>query len=116
MTSPLVPETEVYISGSAVLVRGKARVDLDRDMADVISPSQSIKVILTPTAMCNGLAVTEKRSSGFKVEELASGNSNATFDWLVIARKAVSMDNREAEEMPTVIPRAIEPPAPVEGS
>ena len=112
MTSPLVPEVEIYVSGTAELVDGKASVDLPEDLSDIISDSTPILVIVTPAGMCNGIAVTERSRTGFVAQELMNGSSSAVFDWLVIARKSVSVTNREAESMPTVVPTCEPPPVP----
>jgi hypothetical protein len=102
MTSPLVSEIEIYLSGSAKLIDGKVEVHFDPNFTGMIA--EPIKVIVTPTEMCKGIAVTAKQLTGFTAEELAFGKSNATFDWLVIARKAVQFGRNEAEEMPTDVP------------
>ncbi|MCK4305673.1 MAG: hypothetical protein KAY24_15655 [Candidatus Eisenbacteria sp.] len=113
-TSPLIRKVEVYLTGSGTLARGKVHVSLDPELADVTSDSEPIRVIVTPTEMCNGMAVTEKTSRGFTVEELADGSSNATFDWLVIAAKAVSFRDGRAEPMPEVVPTADEGLPPIQ--
>jgi len=107
MTSPMVPECEIYISGSSNLSLGRADIQINLDMVEIIATSEPLKVIVTPTGMCNGMAVTSKKSNGFTVEELGNGTSNSGFDWLVIARKSVSYTNKTAEEMP-LVPRVME--------
>jgi hypothetical protein len=103
----MTPLNELYISGSAALSLGKVEIQIDPDMIEIIATSEPFKVIVTPTGMCNGMAVTSKKYTGFTVEELGNGVSNAGFDWLVIARKAVSYTNKTAEEMP-LVPRVME--------
>ncbi|NQU87393.1 MAG: hypothetical protein HQ541_16695, partial [Mariniphaga sp.] len=109
LTSPLTPEIEIYFSGSSHLINGSAEIILDSDISVSIATNYPIKVIITPTEMCNGMAVIEKQFNGFVVMELNNGKSNASFDWLVIARKAVSAKDQNAEEMPSTIPQCKEP-------
>lgn len=118
MTSPLVRDIEIYLSGTGSLSNGKAEVPLDPDVRGAIARSVPIKVIVTPTEMCNGMAVTQKDWQGFTVEEIGSGASNATFDWLVIARKAVSLSDATAEAMPAQVPGVMASPveAPLPGA
>ena len=104
MTSPLVAELEVHISGSSKLVGGSVRVELDTTIADVLATSEPLKVMVTPSGLCNGLAVTSRDSRGFVVQELLDGSSSVGFDWIVIGGKAVSKDDRAAEEMPAIVP------------
>lgn len=114
MTTPLTRDIEIFLSGSAALQLGSTRVSFDLASAEMIAENIPIKVILTPTDVCNGLMVSTKSSEGFYVQELSGGKSNATFDWLVIARKAVSGGDKTAEDMPTAPPMAIEPESPQE--
>lgn len=104
MTTPMVPEKEVYLSGSGRLVNGEARVSLDPDISSGVARSAPIRIIVTPAGMCNGIAVMERDASGFTVRELANGTSDAAFDWLVIARQAASPGSRAAAAMPAVLP------------
>lgn len=103
MTSPLVSEPEIYISGSGEIVNGQIEITFDSKIKEGIA-DVDIKVIVTPTSMCQGLAVVEKNRNGFIVQELGNGKGNATFDWLVIARKAISSLDKRAEEMSKNIP------------
>jgi len=49
--------------------------------------------------------VTEKTDAGFVVEEMGSGNSNAGFDWFVIARKPIL--NKNGKKIPQPMPEAL---------
>jgi len=75
--------------GSAQLVNGAVRVDLDPMFLQTVTidASHPMKVLVTPTAQCNGVYVT-KGLDHFIVRELASGTSSATFDYRVVAVRA----------------------------
>jgi hypothetical protein len=80
------PDMEIMASGTGRLAGGRASVLLETTFHDAISENVPLKVIVTPTSMCNGMCVTERTSSGFSVGELAEGTSNAGFDWIAIGR------------------------------
>ncbi len=84
--APSMPEQDVIVSGSGLLDGGRVSIAIDPAVAAAFSPDMPVRVIVTPTSECNGLCVTEKSSSGFQVKELLRGSSDATFDWIVIAR------------------------------
>ncbi len=79
-------DMELVASGSASLVDGKASITFESAFQNAISKDVVLKVIVTPTAYCNGVYVSDKSTSGFTVAELAEGKSNATFDWIAIGR------------------------------
>lgn len=114
---PLSLEPEIHISGRAQLAGGRAVVELGADAADLIhhSEDRAYRVLITPTARCNGLAVTSKGPGSFVVEELIDGTSDATFDWLVVAHMPESLSS----PAPAVLPEALDPmprpPAPPDG-
>ena len=82
------PDSELVFSGSGTLVSGVADVRFSEDVASIIDPGQPIKVNITLTSGgANGVFVETKDAVGFKVRELQSGSSNASFDWMVIARR-----------------------------
>jgi hypothetical protein len=113
VTSPLVLQHEVQLSGSAQLSGGRAVVALDADAPALIAHTgeQPYRVLLTPTGRCGVLAVVEKSNGGFVVEE-QSGAGDATFDWLVIARQAESADSTIGAELPIALLPMPDPPAP----
>ncbi|HEX8054962.1 MAG TPA: hypothetical protein VF517_18410 [Thermoleophilaceae bacterium] len=112
VTSPLVLEAEVQVSGQARLRKGRATVELGADGADMIlhGEEHSYRVLVTPTARCNGLAVTSKDDACFEVEELLDGDSDAEFDWLVIGRKRAALGSSHADVLPESLPVVEEPP------
>lgn len=109
VTSPLVTEAELHISGSARLNNGRARVTFDDDIADLVLflTDAPYKVLVTPTGRCAGLIVVQKAPRHFMVEEAADGYSDAPFDWIVITRQRAAGEAGEASiamELPTVLP------------
>ena len=61
----------IMASGTGRLAGGRASVTLEMTFRDAISEDVPLKVIVTPTSMCNGMCVTERSASGFSVAELA---------------------------------------------
>jgi hypothetical protein len=116
VTSPLTAEAELHLSGSARLAEGRARVEFDEELAQLVCFTEHApyRVLLTPTGQCAGLAVVEKGAGHFLVEELAHGRGDASFDWLVIA--PVRADGGEgtataARRLPERLPEALPPSA-----
>ena len=113
VTSPLVLEEQVHISGSGRLERGRATVQLDYDAVDVIvhDEKEGYRVLVTPTGRCGGIAVVEKGPDGFVVEELGDGEGDAEFDWLLVSRKRKALGTNEPSRLPERLPEAAAPPA-----
>ena len=76
------------LSGEAQLTDGECTVNLSEQFLDgiTIDDDNPMRVLVSPTADCNGIYVAEKTSDSFTVRELGGGSSGATFDWQVIAR------------------------------
>ena len=83
--SPEIWFTEV---GSGRLINGKAHIELDPLFLETVTIDENnpMKVIITLTDECNGVYV-KKGKTGFDVIELAGGKSNATFDYVVYAKR-----------------------------
>ncbi|GAA2044375.1 hypothetical protein GCM10009839_54950 [Catenulispora yoronensis] len=113
VTSPLAPEAEVQLTGSAHLANGRARVVFDEDVADLVCFSQHApyRVLLTPTGRCAGLIVVAKAADHFIVEEAADGYSDASFDWMVVSRVRADGEPSVAMRLPAQLPEAQRPPA-----
>lgn len=111
VTSPLSLEVEIHVSGQGQLSNGKATIQFEPDVQDVIhhSDKHAYRVMLTPTDKCNGLRVAHKSANGFIVEELGGGTSNASFDWFIIARKPEELGASVAESMPEKLPEMLAP-------
>ncbi|NUR57588.1 MAG: hypothetical protein HOV87_02595 [Catenulispora sp.] len=112
LTSPLTAEAELHLSGSARLSDGRARVEFDEELAQLVffaEHAAPYRVLLTPTGRCAGLAVVTKSAGHFEVEELAHGRSGASFDWLVIAAVRADGEARAARRLPERLPEAVPP-------
>ncbi|MGB3341774.1 MAG: hypothetical protein WBB37_09880 [bacterium] len=79
-------DREIIISGSSSLKKGTLEIQFPADIRSSISKDIAIIVTVTPTSECNGMYISKKSSTGFNVKELMNGGSNATFDWIAIAR------------------------------
>jgi hypothetical protein len=114
VTSPIVLMPEVHVSGRARLEGGRATVELDPEVADMLvhDGDEPYRVLVTPTTRCNGLAVTSKQAQSFTVEELLDGSSDAELDWLLIGRKRRELGSSEADVLPDSLPDVTEPPVP----
>ena len=78
---------------------------IDKEVVDIDS---LIKVSVTLTGEVNGVFVTEKSYEGFTVKELNNGASNATFDWLVIAKRRAIVDAENGGNVNEETPRRIQ--------
>ncbi len=95
---------EITLSGSAELINGEAIINFATDTQWLIDETQEIKVIPALTSGdCNGIFVSEKSSAGFTIKELNSGTSASTFDWLVIAKRKINIQDEIIYE-PTPTP------------
>ena len=83
--------TEVYFfdRGQAQLINGEAIIQLDPIFREAVTIEDNNPIIvqITLTADCNGVFVTNKTQHSFTVKELMNGNSSATFDWEVCAKR-----------------------------
>jgi len=107
---------EVVISGTSTLENGYRKVllaDLDQEIIDKTTP---LKVSITMSGETKGVYVTEKNYDSFAVKENNNGQSNAAFDWIVIAKIlsseiAAESASAAAEDTVTETPLVIESPA-----
>ena len=103
---------EYVISGSSELQQGVAHIAFGQITQDIIDPNEAINVSVTLTQPARGVYVSKKDITGFTVEELEEGESNATFDWVVIAtRRPVKAEEHNAPAVPQA-PAQDPPPAP----
>ncbi len=97
---------EITLSGAGVLEMGEAIITFATDTQEIIDESAPIKVSVTLTSIeAKGVAVIEKTAQGFKVKELDGGTSNASFDWMVIAKRKISND-LVSSDIPVTIPES----------
>lgn len=79
------PEAAAYLRGTAELKNGKVLIAFPEHFQSLVTvPGMTIQ--LTPrSAQSKGLAVTDRTSKGFTVQELWDGKGNYSFDWEVKA-------------------------------
>jgi FtsP/CotA-like multicopper oxidase with cupredoxin domain len=95
--------TEVFFNdyGSGKIVKGHGHVDLDPAFLETVSigPENQMKVFVTMNGATNGVYVV-KGTRGFDVIENMLGNSDAEFDYRVVAKRrgyeSVRMEKEEA--------------------
>lgn len=93
------PEVWFEDFGSGQLINGRVRINLDPVFLQTVTVNAQhpLKVFVTLTDECNGVFV-KKGSDHFTVHELAGGQSNATFDWRVVAKRK-SLEDLRLEEL-----------------
>ncbi len=99
MFCPEAPEVLFQDYGMGQLVSGKAYIDIDPTFAKniLVDADHPLKVFIQLEGDCNGVFVTEKTAYGFAVTELAQGNSNTSFSWMIVAtRKNEVIGGKEA--------------------
>ncbi|MBI5023165.1 MAG: hypothetical protein HZC05_03340 [Candidatus Magasanikbacteria bacterium] len=116
-------DKELVLSGSAQLENGLKKIELPLIDQEVIDPTAVVKVSVTLTGEANGVFVSEKNYQGFIVKELGGGTSNASFDWMLIAKRRAT-DYQEptveapaptaTDEVASSTPSEASAPAPIE--
>lgn len=94
------PDVEFYCSGSGYLKNGIVTVEFERLFKEAISTDIDLQVVVSPTDECNGIYVASKTHNDFVAKELMGGNSNASFDWIAIARRK-GYETRPSLAIPT---------------
>ncbi len=79
-------KSEVVISGSDKLVNGYKKVSLNELDQEIIDKTVPLKIITTLSSPSKGIYVAERSYQDFVVKENDNGASNATFDWMVVAK------------------------------
>jgi hypothetical protein len=80
------PESQFEDFGEAQLVKGAAKVKLDRDFAGV-ADTRHYHVFLTPYGDSRGLYVSARSRNGFVVREQGGGKSRLRFSYRVVAKR-----------------------------
>ncbi len=104
-------ENQYVFSGSGELINGKARIDFEDTLLDIIDVDRPMSINLTLTQKAKGIYVSGRDDEGFDVEEVVGGSSNATFDWLIFATRKNAPEAEEEldeEEEPVVDQQPIE--------
>jgi hypothetical protein len=82
--------------GSARLVAGQAKVNIDPLFLQTINSRVPYHVFVTPLGDCNGLFVTDKTATSFEVRELGGGRATVAFDYRIVAKRLGYEDLRLA--------------------
>ena len=72
--------------GEGTLVRGRARIKLNRDFA-LLMRTDKYHVFLTPYGNSEGLYVANRTRTGFEVREQRNGKSHAKFSYRIVAKR-----------------------------
>lgn len=90
LTCPESPEYWYQDYGSVKLVNGKAHVEIDPILQDIIVVNEEnpIRVFCTPVDMLefNGVAIINKTSTGFDIVEMNKGTHNGSIDYQIIVK------------------------------
>jgi len=74
-------------AGTAQLVNGAGRVNLESVFGQTVNTGVEYHVFLTPDGDCKGLYVSAKTASGFEVHELGGGTSSVAFEYRIMAKR-----------------------------
>jgi len=74
-------------AGTAQLVNGAGRVNLESIFGQTVNTGVEYHVFLTPDGDCKGLYVSSKTASGFEVRELGGGASSIAFEYRIMAKR-----------------------------
>ena len=80
------PESVFEDFGEARLVKGRAKLRLDRDFA-ALADMRHYHVFVTPYGDCNGLYVCNRNRNSFEVREQGGGTSAVRFSYRVVAKR-----------------------------
>lgn len=90
LTAPESPEYWYQDYGTAKLVNGKAHVDLDPILADIIfvNNDNPLRVFCTPVDMenFNGVTIKNRTETGFDIVELNGGMHTGTLEYQLVAK------------------------------
>jgi len=81
-------EDKFFLSGSGQLQRGEVDVVFTQIQQDIMSQAQEVTVNISLTKEANGVFVSQQNTTGFTVKEFGGGESNATFDWVIVVQKS----------------------------
>jgi hypothetical protein len=90
MTAPESPEYWYQDYGTAEMINGRAHVDIDPILADIviIDAQNPIRAFFTPQDMLNfnGAAIVNQTATGFDIVELNGGRNNGKVQYQIIVR------------------------------
>ena len=87
---PEAPEILFEDYGQSQLVNGSVHIEIDPTVAKniVVNDKHPLRVYIQLEDDCKGVYVTNKTGSSFDVKELASGQSNAKFQYHIVGNRA----------------------------
>ena len=80
-------QNDYIFSGAGQLNEGVADIAYTQTQQDIMDPTKEVRIVVTLTEEAFGIFVHEKNEHGFSVKEMQDGESDATFDWLVVAKR-----------------------------
>lgn len=80
-------DSKVYADGSGQLNNGTIRVNFDETFASMIANGQTPTITLTATGTWANLYIVSVDKAGFTVAEANNGTSNASFNWIAVAKR-----------------------------
>jgi hypothetical protein len=90
MTAPESPEYWYQDYGTVTLVNGRAHVELDEILTDIIVVTEEypIRAFFTPVDLVeyNGVAMVNKTATGFDLVEINGGSHNGKLDYQLIVK------------------------------
>lgn len=114
LTCPESPEYWYEDYGTVQLVNGRAHVDLDPILADIIfvTNDHPIRVFATPVDMLNfnGVAVTNRTATGFDLVELNGGTNSGTVDYHLVVKPKTNFGEGRFRQAPGPAASKIDPP------
>ena len=87
MYSMQTPENWIEDFGSAQLVNGVAKINIESQLKGVVSGTSEYHVYVTPAGDCEGLFVTNRTAGSFEVHELRGGKSSVAFDYRIVVHR-----------------------------
>ena len=103
------PECWFEDFGRSRVVRGRARVRLDRTFAAVVRTGD-YHIFLSPEGLSHGLYVSRRTRGGFEVREQHQGKSTVPFSYRIVARrKDVDAPRFKRVKLP-ILPKFPRPP------
>lgn len=92
-------DVNVYASGIAKLVNGKAVVEFSEDFRNIISSEKNVVVTVTPLGKSNGIYISNYDSKGFTAVENNDGASDVQFSWIAIGIQKGNENPNVPEEL-----------------
>jgi hypothetical protein len=81
-------EVTVMTCGQGSLVNGQCSVIYDNNFKKVVSQQIPVIITVTPMGPSNGVYISSSSIDGFSVTENNAGNSNVTFSYIAVGRRA----------------------------